>query len=787
MAPANTLQRATLIMVALATMILQLALWNAQQRPWLQFGELACAVVVALAAGRWLRWEQRGRIHPLMVVSLIVLWLMPPIAEPLLRGVFGIGNPWELLVVVSLRNTMLGLAAVRNHPACQRLACCASFFLTLFAFMLQFNFASSVLVGLYAIVAMWWLIGSYWERLSGKMPATAHRHLPRCTTLLAVSIVGIVAIVAGVVLERGEPRRILAGVFPSSGGEAQGDRFAQGGIGDGEQLVSAAFDASSFGPVESDVLLDSELPSLYDMFDESYGDPPKPDTERAIALEYQERDDCERQTATTMAGRSQFSTVRQRRHVRRELDDRQSAAMLYVVGRSPTHLALETYDTFDGVRWFKSDVPRFHSNLELETVGDEPWLRMKSPTRQLFAKGYEAYTVKIINLETTRFPSPPHLARVHIDKVDRLEFYGWSNEGILEMPNREAIPRLAVIHLRALQPLRRQISALGDFRTLLPARSDLLVQFPNNKEGPKTLSRQERLAYELAPYYQLPPGSHPADDLSHEWVSDEPAGWPQVQAIVAGLRNNFVHDPDATAPVDCEDVVAHFLAARRGPDYMFATTAAVMLRRHDYPTRLVGGFYSDPKRYDHVAGETSVLGEDVHVWAEVCIDGIHWMPIEPTPGYQPPPESLTTVQWAVGSMWTAVDWLVERWLFLASLTLFLASVLAARRPLTDGIAWLLWWALGRGSAMNRVRWTVWLLERRAALAGRRRPDNTTFSRWCTLAARGLPESAAGQMHDFARACDNAFYGQGRLRDDTAELCRTAVRCCRRRTFQQLGT
>ena len=301
-------------MCALATLVVQLTLWSAQQHPWIQLGGLAVALAISFGA-RWrLNSSDDGRFDPRVVVVLIALWLIPFLSEPLLRGVVGVGRPWEILVVVGLRNLMLGLTAVRNHRVCQRLACCASLFLTLFAFMLTFNWATSIITGVYSIVALWWLVGGYWERLSGKMPTATQRRLPKRATLSAVGAVAIVAITVGVVMGHGAPRRILAGFFPSSGGDGRGDRFATSGVGDGDQLISAKFDASSFGPVESEVFLESELPSLYDMFNESYGKAPKAKSERAIAIEFQESEDCQRQTATTTTNSRDFSTIRERPH-----------------------------------------------------------------------------------------------------------------------------------------------------------------------------------------------------------------------------------------------------------------------------------------------------------------------------------------------------------------------------------------------------------------------------------------------------------------------------------------
>ncbi|MFM7930897.1 MAG: transglutaminase domain-containing protein, partial [Pirellula sp.] len=75
--------------------------------------------------------------------------------------------------------------------------------------------------------------------------------------------------------------------------------------------------------------------------------------------------------------------------------------------------------------------------------------------------------------------------------------------------------------------------------------------------------------------------------------------WNRVEAIVDGLRK-FKNDPTASAPVDCKDVVDHVLDAKRGPDYLMASAAAVMIRQLGIPCRLCTGFFASEKRFDRI-------------------------------------------------------------------------------------------------------------------------------------------------------------------------------------------
>ena len=87
--------------------------------------------------------------------------------------------------------------------------------------------------------------------------------------------------------------------------------------------------------------------------------------------------------------------------------------------------------------------------------------------------------------------------------------------------------------------------------------------------------------------------------LAKSFVAGVPEGWSQVEAVIAAIRRGYAHDRAATIPPDCTDVVAEFLLrSHQGPDYLFASSAAVLLRSLGYPTRVVSGLYATPEMYD---------------------------------------------------------------------------------------------------------------------------------------------------------------------------------------------
>ena len=65
-----------------------------------------------------------------------------------------------------------------------------------------------------------------------------------------------------------------------------------------------------------------------------------------------------------------------------------------------------------------------------------------------------------------------------------------------------------------------------------------------------------------------------------------------------------------TAPEDCANIVDHFLATGSGPDYMFASTSAEILRSLGYEAQVVMGFYADSEDYDSQAMQTIINTEN---------------------------------------------------------------------------------------------------------------------------------------------------------------------------------
>jgi protein-glutamine gamma-glutamyltransferase len=735
-----------------------------------QFWKYVADAVTTAGGAAFLVWLGRRdtpterRLPPNLAAALAVFLALPVVLEVAMRAWIAQGDAVEVVLLFCLRNAALGTAAFARRRSQARSSCIFSGFLTLFAVPIAIDRAVYVPASLFAAVGLWSLMGAYWDRLQAKSAIESRRQLP-----LKIGVLGSVCtlLAATGALLAGTQRELFAlpGFMPTSGGQHGSDPYARQGIGDGDMLAAAKEQAMTFGPVDSEQFLESEMPSLYDMLDDRYGEPtikPKKKLQRAVALRGNDAVSRLQNTSSSKRSGREFAAARRKSGNRSTKPKAtESDALIYVMGPVPVHLALETYDAFDGATWTHDAAPHPNVPLEMDTKAEKPWLEFRaSPAQWVLA--HERHAIKIINLKSARYPSPPLLAGVHIDRVNRPDLYGWAEDGVLEIEGQESIPQFTVAHLVN--------NVLG---------SDAVRKYALHEGGNP---RRE-------PFLRVPEVAslEEAKRLTDSWTRDVAGAWPQVEAIVQRLRGDFMRDEEAPAPHGCSDVVGHFLKVRRGPDYLFATTAAILLRLRGYPTRLVTGFYADERRYDGRAGQTAVLRDDAHVWLEVEAGQGTWIPVEPTPGYEPPRMVLTWSEYAWLLATRGFTWAKANWLFVSGLFGLALLAIGKRRRVLDAMAWLAWRAALLGGTRRAVLATLRLLECRAWLAGCSRPGHSTLSAWH---GRWLPAqspasdavSRAISLFDWVlyapRAADEAPVPAIEVK----QVCRAAVRVASLKTM-----
>lgn len=758
-----TLQGLAMLLAGLAATIFAIAAADGFVR-WTEGLTLAGQLLLAGLGGWGLRRLARRQTAPPGASPLLVaLGLLPLAWEPFRRSVFGTGWPFELLTLSTLRNVVLGLAILspwrRFHPIMIAL----SLFLVLFGVISCPDPALRFLAGIFAALAVAWLAISHWDdvrqRLANRTKTSRPRWMPPTAAFL---VVGLLGLAGGERFLRGAAR----GVLPSSGGTGGQDSFSRDGIGDGEQLVAGSEQIQSFAPIENAPFVSDHEPSLYDLFDDTYQEEvarPK-DQDRAIGLPPQlsARIQEHLQSRVEKASR-EFSTKR------KTGSDPQgnrawsvsSDALFYVAGRVPLHLRLKTYDLFDGVAWYPEAKPRNLPPLRMTTIDGRPWLTLpdRSEARRYLAAA-ESHAIKVVRLDTSIIPAPLQLHGIHIDQVSDVSMYRWGEEGLIHL-DRRTLPPLVPIHL-----LSRAVdtASIGSDLSVYSALGETFRSVPETA-NPGAIAR-----------------------LAAQWSEGKPRGWAQVHAITERLRTEYRIDREARPAADAASPVHDFLFhSRRGPDYQFATAAALLLRSLGYSTRVASGFYAAPSRYDTSSRHTPVQAEDVHFWTEVHVSGADWLTVEASPGYEVLSPPLTVWQRLISFGARLREHFARHTLAWSMTLVSLLMVAWFRNPLADGFDSLRWRLSQRASGTAHLLATLRLVERRSRRAGLGRPTGRTMSRWLSEDLATRAPAVTTELATLRQWIDEALYspvGFSPAASDVAPVTRRVVSTLSAEWFRQ---
>ncbi len=719
------------------------------------------AVILAFAAGaivlRWLDLRRHlfscGAPDTQLTragLVIAVLLLVAPFVE-------GFGRIWaetycrplEQVTIIALTNLAFFAAALPRLPRAGVLALGVSLFLVIAAVALGEHPAIAPLAASFAGLGVAWLVHRHWQRI---VVASSSRETARVPFF---PVVCLVLLLGGVTAMSTRVAQGLPDVWgewaPSSGGSGGGNPLALLGIGDGDWAIGGP-NARSTGSVDTEYVLESNLPTLYDAMTESYGEArPRPQTARTIfvAMEYLIRTPDHAARDAGEPGR-RFSLYRKGRP-QKSRSGPEATALLYVEGRVPLHLPLTVYDRFDGVAWCKS--PERNDACELQTrASDKSWLWLPTNRSDPLFRGDQRHQLRIGRFSTDHLPLPAHAACFRFGKhsgryADRWarNTIKWVHEGILRTD--KCMPSGTLLDVT---------SSTVD-RTQLASRDDL---FPAVESDDACLS---------VPLHLQDSAAALARRFEHL-----PRGWLQIESLADHLRTHCVHDRDATVPPDCQDPIHHFLhQARGGPAYQFATAAALALRSLGYPTRVVSGFYADPDAYVARSGHTAVRADHAHFWVEVrCAPGM-WLTVDATPGYEVPWYRETLMTRFASTFRGLWSWCYAHPLQSLVGAAFSVVLWWRRRSIHERLltGWLMWWPFW--SAEQRVLCTLRLADLRSMLSGRSRPSTVTPRAWYRWRGDSANETFLSTLYE-------VLYGTVRCRtpDDeraTERVCRQFIR------------
>ena len=698
---------------------------------WMQLSmDVAVAVSGTLIVRRRLA---AGNETPLIMPLLVLVVVASLLWEPFQRIFLLAGRPFEMMVMHTLKNMMLAAAVLGYQTGYQRLSILAGVALTIFCAAIARQNYVLWLTAVYGFVAVSWMVAGYWDSLRGRLLSGQSRQIPLRWLIIGPSIPLLLLLASASGGQ--EAITVLRGFLPGSGGDGESDPYARSGANDGENLVAGTDNIKSFGPIEDAPFADDDKPSLYDVFNDAFDEPVRKinDQDRTIALPSEVLADINARMAKSAQSGREFSTLRKStRPDQKRIKDLKSPALLYVAGRVPLHLRMEIYDVFDGVDWIPEKSPEHPPGMAIVPTHGKPWLRVPCGSRSLgLYADLETHAVKIINLKSNVIPAPLELRAINIDKVDQSDMYGWSQESIPKL-NRRSLPEFLTINesseclqrAKLLHHTDLTFNALGDKRRtqlpLLPQMSDVR-------------------------------------NLAQQITRDVPDGYARVDAVISHLRSNYVLDRTAAAPENSDFPVSHFLfESKRGPDYQFATAAALMLRSLGFSTRVVSGFYASPDNFDPQKRHTPVHNADAHVWCELFVGSSTWITLEPTPGYEvltPPPGFFARCLITLNA---TLKWIFGHWLLSLTAIVVTITSFLKRHTIYDRVSTAICVMRVSADPGIRVLRTLQLLDSRLAWCGLTRPTGTTFSRWM----KRLPDVSRNTHHlnEFLRCVELAAYG-----------------------------
>jgi hypothetical protein len=701
---------------------------------WWAIGTGSAATLLAILAARSMpRWGAGGwrtRLgHGLVVATIAFLPALGTLLIVSLLG--GAPGPEAFLLAITAGAVLLLLT---SHAAAgeYRFALAASSFLFVLSTIVVAHPAAALLQTVYAGAASCWLA----IRRESWAAAETRGFTPLRATLLIPVLAVAIVVAAGSGAIR-DAARAVAGFMPFSGGDSWNDPWANDGIGDGENLVAGQKDASSSGPVDSELFLTSDRPSLYDLFNDQYGDPPRTH-ERAVALDASEVRDTEGKTADSDHAGREFSTVRSGRRRTDKPADLAARTLLTVDGPTPILLRLEAFDRYDGRTWSTSADPRADRRPTIEILGGD-WIRVGPAGAPLPADDPEHHAVTVGTLESPVLPLPTRTERMRIPRV--------ADPAMFRLPAEE-LPALA--------------------RSTVPAGTTVsVVSRPEGIDG-----RDPEPGLPFAPALRRH-GETPDDgDVEQAWLDAllhawgiGTAGnpdWRTVAAVVARVRRHAELDPSAVASPGSPDTVEHFLTvSRRGPDYQFAGATTLILRHLGFRTRLASGLDVSGARRDPRSRRVIAAAEDVHVWAEIQDASGRWIPLQATPGRRLRGSGMSLARWLALLLLRIVPTTPHSAVGLAGVVASALVVGALTRwrwrRWADGAVTALWrFEMGRASVCP-LEATWRLVERRAWIAGNPRPAHETVRRWY-LPACGPLDGGEHAPAGFIRAFEAVSYG-----------------------------
>ncbi len=728
--------------------------------------ETSLLAIISLATVVSLRFPLESR--PMLIIELVVIGLgfvglafalskgkrrlsaacgVLLVAAPVINAV--VSRQLDAAIAMELTGLMffgaVALALALLNRRLRAMSLVASGFLTLFGTIISDDRYAITTAIIWMAVCVWHLVANHWERID----LCAADNVSRNGSMRPLTVVAAIGlfIVGGLVAKDrfGESDRLEFGFMPTSGGSEWSDPAATHGVGSGDAAIAAKDHAESFGAVESDLFLESTESTLFDMFSDSIGEPKKKNkSERRQGMSSEKVLKTHSRAARSDKGSSAFSTDREPpKKEHRHLKDVAKNALIQWSGPTGIRLAMNRYDTFDGVDW-TNEANYGQESFARKKFGDRVWFfdretvtkTLNSPPNQI-ARG----KLKIIRLETTRLPVPMMSSGIHIKKIDRQDFFGMDDDGSFFMPGREKVPPLTVINVVGLRVME-----------------DELIATVNKPNRARQSPRPESLASSAVDQVDTA-----VAELVQQWTDQDATTYEKLTTVVQNLRTQFVFDRDTEFTSNLP--ITEFLKKRRGGDHQFATAAALMARELGLQSRLVTGLYVRPSAVEIAAGHSNVLPRDVHTWVEIRMRDGRWFEIEPTPSFNEP--NYEPSWWLASHRFAAQHWATALIVFASASLIYLTRLIWLELFLT-----VLWWSSVVLKPRRRLAFAMRIVETRAQLLGHSRPIGSPPREWLLhkVTDQETPDSQIKVIvRSFCDLADRLYFGNAEIDVNRAQI------------------
>ncbi|MEK6229212.1 MAG: transglutaminaseTgpA domain-containing protein [Actinomycetota bacterium] len=313
---------------------------------------------------------------------------------------------------------------------------------------------------------------------------------------------------------------------------------------------------------------------------------------------------------------------------------REGTTLLNVESDRPLYWKAETLETFDGLRWVRTDQNQSTSALgEIPDEADPKWLERVRVTVRSLRTNFVVVAgtpVEVDGAGGSLSPSSDGTIRTLGEPLERGDSYTVNSYSPNPKP-RELRAADAPYDLELEPYTRIGLPGARDAVTERPGtQGELLGRSPADsletplRGNPGAGSAGARAALESGPYART-------YRLAQRLTAGAPTAYAAVRNVEQYLQEGFTYNErPPTQPYPLE---AFLFEDKLGYCQQFSGAMALMLRMSGIPARVVSGF--SPGSFNRDTGEYRVRDLDAHSWVEVFYPTIGWVTYDPTPTTSP--------------------------------------------------------------------------------------------------------------------------------------------------------